>query len=188
MSLDEMIKTEAKNSGISQKNADKALKLLKSGKISINDIAPQLKETIMKQNEQQIADPRERLRNKLKGLQRNRHTEFAKKAKYDKKAQEIKDEQKEDEKKKDLTRSNSNQTGSNDRNKKKRLRKKMLKINNTYGKISDEIYLELQKKLKDQNLSADDKKDVIKQIQLYQYQLQFKPEINTDDLDDLIIE
>ncbi len=177
MSLDELVKKEARNSGISQKNADKAIKMLKSGKISINDIAPQLKETLMKQNNEQITDPYIKLRNKLQGFQRSRRSEYAKKAEYDKKAQEIKAEQ-------EAKKQEADKHEVSNKNKKKRQKKKMQKLSEHYGQITEEEYLDLQKQNTNTSLDDATRNIITQKIQLYQYQNKFSTEISVGDFDE----
>lgn len=183
MSLDSLVKDEAKKSGISQKNAEKALKLLKSGKISMSDIAPQLKDMMLKNSVNDIADPKQRLHNKIKGLSRGRQSEFAKKADYDKKAEEIKKENAKTSKPSDVT---DITVSVSKKNKRKRDMKKFHKLNEIYGKISEEEYISLQT-LNKEEISEKDKKIIDEKIELYERQNKFTSNIILNDLDDLII-
>lgn len=186
-SLNELVQTEAKKMGVSSKNANKALKMLKKGRIDMSKVAPQIKDMFMKNNPMASVSNltlREKLQAKLKSKRECRMSNSAKKQSYDKTREnmKIKEEKKilEDERQKKLK-----------KNRKKRHNKKLKALERKIGEVKIEIMVKALENIKKSNDS-----DIITKnqciVDLYQKQQKFSKEIveldddlDGDDLSDL---
>lgn len=174
--LSKLLHTEAKKSGISGKDARKALKKLRSGGM-MAQVAPQLQSTFMEMNPNQ--SPRDKLRAKLSQMRKGRGNKVSKEADYEKTRQRVHEKKEEDEREKE---SSKRRAAARRKNRNKKLRQ----LEKQVGEVSHEIYINCMKRVQDNSYNGDGERNRDKNlIDLYSRQQGFtdKVEMEMDDLD-----
>jgi hypothetical protein len=174
--LAKLIQTEAKKSGISSKDARKALKKLRSGGM-MAQVAPQLQSAFMEMNPNISA--KEKFRAKMKKLQGSRTRKHTKEQAYEKTRQEVHERQerelveKEDKKKADAQR-------------KRNHNKKINLLGKQIGTVTQESYNTCMIRLKENEYKNDGPRNRDKNIvELYGKQQEFSKHIEANDMDDI---
>jgi hypothetical protein len=171
--LSKLVQTEAKKSGISSKDAKKAMKKLRSGGM-MAQIAPQLHSQFMEMDPNLTA--RDKYRAKMKKLQNGRITKVAKSAQYEKERLDVIRRKEEAELAVIQKKKEEEQHKRNHAKKLKQLEKKL-------GVVTHELYNTCMRRLQnndytDQDLCKRDRNI----MELYSKQQSFTDEINMDDL------
>jgi len=187
MNIEQLVKNKGNAHNVSGKDQAKALKMLKSGKVNMSQLAPKIKEMMMNGVGQQNncsnskEDLRARLAARRRASQEARMGKTAKQRIYDKTKERIKKKKEEDEQKKQEA---IKAAVKAKKNRKKRLRQLEKKL----GKISDEFYHACMKKLNEQEdqLNQDQKRHCQNVIDVYLKQQNFSDTIKNDELDKLL--
>ena len=182
MSLNDLIQSEAKKMGVSSKNASKALKKLKKGKVDMSSIAPQIKNMFMANNPlAKLANGstslRDRLRAKISSKREGRQSNQTKKNNHDgvRERMKRKEEERKIVKEKQI---------KSKRNRKKRHNSKLKQLEKKMGDVKIEVYTSALKKLKADSSEGKAKCQLI--VDLYHKQQIFSTTMEqNNDLDDL---
>lgn len=169
--LDQLVKQQAKKSGISQKDAAKALKKLKQGGM-MAQIAPQLQEQFMAMNPNMTA--KERLRQKIQSKQAGRTKKVVKARNYEKQREEVTARKEKEEQEKKEKAEAAKRKARNHRKRIKELEKKL-------GTITDDLYYECLNKVQAGNLNEGELNRCNNIIEIYSRQQEFTDKINMDD-------
>jgi len=169
--LDDLVKQQAKKSGISQKDAAKALKKLKKGGM-MAQIAPQLQEQFMAMNPN--LTPREKLRQKIQSKQAGRTKKVTKAINYEKQREDIAVRKEKEAAQKIEKEEQAKRKVRNHKKKIKDLEKKL-------GTIADDLYYECLQKTQTGELLAGERNRCNNIMELYSKQQEFKNKIDMDD-------
>lgn len=170
-----VVQAEAKKAGLSAKDARKAVKRIKSGKV-MSQIAPQLQQTFMGMAPQ---TPKEKLRAKLREHASRRQSAASKERDYQQMKERVYKEREEETKRKEQAKKTA-------ANRKKNHKKKLREMEAKLGTISHDLYnvcLERQKanEYKDEGSKNRDRNI----IELYCKQQEFTEKLDMDELDDI---
>ncbi len=171
--LEAMVQAQAKQAGMTSKQAKQALKKLREGGL-MAQIAPQLKEHLSGMNPNQ--SPRDKLRMKLSNARLGRSSKETKTAMYEKQREEVHQrEEKETEEKakaKDAA-----------KRKKKAHQQKIKELEAKIGTVTDQMYLECLQRQK-ANVYRDEGEGNRDRniIELYSKQQEFSENVDLDDI------
>lgn len=175
-----IVQKEAQKVGMSNKHAEKAAKMLRSGKINMAQIAPQLTQMIM-QNVGSSTNAtrdelRERLATKRRAIRDSRKSKFVKEQIYEsvKQRKEENDKRLEEEK---------IQQAKREQNRQKRHKQKMRDLEKKLGTISVELYNDCLKKQNTGTGTESEQNRVKNIIELYHRQQKFEDTINLEEFD-----
>lgn len=174
--LSKFIGEEAKKKGISNKDARKALKKLKSGGL-MAQVAPQLHSQFMEMNPNMTAREKYQMKmNKLRGARANK---TSKASAYEKTRKEVQENQEREKQEKELKKKQEAQRKRNHRKKLKELEKKL-------GTITQELYNRCMTRIQEDKYQDEGSKNRDRNIvELYGQQQQFVGKIDMDELDDI---
>lgn len=173
--LAKMVQVEAKKSGISSKDAKKALKKLRTGGMA--QIAPQLQSSLMDMNPNMT--PKDKLRAKMRKMQDSRTKKQTKEQSYEKTRQEVYERQAREEEEKAEKKKAEIQRRKNHVKKIKLLEKQL-------GTITHEMYNSCMSRLKDNAYDNDGSRNRDRNIaELYGKQQAFASKIELNDMDDI---
>jgi len=189
--LAKLVKQEAMKSGVSSQQANKALKMLRDGKINMSQIAPQLKTMIMKNVSAgspctSATDLKERMATRRKALIEARQPKEVKQANYEKTKKQMADrKQKQTEDKLEKQ--------AQEEQRKIQHEKDLIALEAKLGKISVSVYNKCMEKINEDKFSSDAQRENCQNIiSLYHKQQGFQSTINldnmlctTDDLSDI---
>lgn len=174
--LNSLVKQQAQKSGISQKDAAKALKKLKQGGM-MAQIAPQLHEQFMSMDPNMT--PQERLRQKIRTKQNSRLSKITKAYTYEKQREQVAERKERELEEKKKAKEAAKRSHRNHRRKLNELEKRL-------GSITEDLYCECLRKLNG-TLSSDERNRCNNIIEIYSRQHGFKDKIDIDeDLSDLM--
>lgn len=179
--LHDLVHGEAKKAGIPSKQANKALNMLKKGKISMGSIAPQLKDMLSSNlGGFDTSTPREKLRAKLRSKREQRTKKVTRESNYEKSKQKMETDQKQraEEKKQKAKREKARQ---------RRHRQKLNELEEKLGTITPQLYRECMLRIQENNYIDLGSENHDKNIaELYHIQHQFTTKIESNTLDDLL--
>ena len=181
--LQELVHGEAKKHGVSTKQANKALDMIKKGKISMGSIAPQLKDMLTANlSGFDTSSPREKLKAKILSKRDQRKSKVARESQYKISQEQMKADA---EKKK----ADDQAKKRREKERQRRHRKKLQELQEKLGTISFEKYRECMLRVQDATSYKGDDSELNRDkniIELYHQQKAFSNKIALDDMDDLI--
>lgn len=179
--LQDLVRSEAKKAGVSQQQANKALNMIKKGKIGMGSIAPQIKDMLSSGlSGLDTRSPQEKYRAKLHSMQDQRQPKIVKNMKYDKDKQQMEEDKKKQAEEKRLAKNRK-------RDQQRRHRKKLEALSQQMGIISFETYHEcISRQKTDKYQNESDKNHDSNIIEIYHKQENFSDKINEGDIDDLL--
>lgn len=175
--IDSLVKQEALKSGVSSKNAARAIKMIKSGKVNMSQIMPHLQRELMKHmgnnntsdSREQI---RERIRDRIKEKREGRMSKNTKQMIYDRA------DQGENEKTVEQT----------EAKRKVNREKRLQKLEKRLGTVTEEQYNSAMLSLSKNEFERVDQKNRCNNIvEIYHRQQGFKESIKDQTLDDLLL-
>lgn len=181
--LDKLVHNEAAKSGISKQQADKAVKMLRDGKVNMSQIAPHLKTMIMKNmtvpgQAASREELLERMSVKRQALREGRSTKQSRDHMHNKTKQQISiRKEKEEQEKRFKTEMTELQQNEHKRT--------LLELESKIGNISDDFYNKCLLKLQEDKFADAVQRTKCQNIvDLYQQQRQFENMIDMDDIAD----
>lgn len=174
--LDALVQAQAKQAGLSSKQAKQALKKLREGGL-MAQIAPQLQEQFSGMNP--TMSPRDRLRAKLNNAKLSRSTKEAKTVAYEKQKEEVH--------KREETAAQEKEKAKEAAKRRKRAHQLKLKqLEEKIGQVTPEMYRECLERQSAKNYKDESERNRDRNIiDLYSKQHEFSDKINMDDLDDI---
>ena len=174
--LDALVQAQAKQAGLSSKQAKQALKKLREGGL-MAQIAPQLQQQFSDMNP--TMTPRDRLRAKLNNAKLSRSTKEVKTGAYEK--------QKEDVHKREETAAEEKEKAKEAAKRRKKAHQLKLKqLEEKIGQVPPEMYRECLERQSAKNYKDESDRNRDRNIiDLYSKQQEFSDQINMDDLDDI---
>lgn len=173
MDLDKLVKEQAQKSGISQKEASKALKKLKQGGM-MAQIAPQLQQSFMEMNPNLTA--RDKLRQKIANGAANRRTKYVKVNAYERQKKQVAERKEKEELVKQQKRADLER-------KRQEHKLELERLEQSLGVVSEDLYIKCLEKVQ---LNPDDT-NANNIIDLYTLQQEFKQEIDlSNDFNELL--
>jgi hypothetical protein len=161
--------------GLSKTDSAKAMKLLKSGKINMGQIAAKLNQS----TPSTIADPHERLKAVLKAKKNDRQSKESKDANYEKMREQV---EKDKLAKVEAAENKVKQLAARKRNRVKKLKELEVK----YGTISDEKYQDAMNRIANPDGMTDEEINHQKNIvELYARQNKFTETVDFAELDEI---
>lgn len=177
--VDDLVKSQAKKAGVSGKQAKKAMKMLKDGKLKMSQIAPELEGAMSSLSYlDPNATPKDKLRALLRNKQQSRSCKEAKEYAYDKTKEKMQKDKEEEALKKEKERKAA-------RNRRKNHNKKLKELEEKLGTIGEEVYVQCLNRLRENTYTDDSARGYDKNIiTLYCHQQQFteKLSMNMDDI------
>lgn len=174
--LAKLIQMEAKKSGISPKDARKALKKLRSGGM-MAQVAPQLQSSFMDMNPNMTA--KDKFHAKMKKMQSNRSKKQSKEQAYEKTRQEVHERQEKEKLEKE-------QKAKEALQRKRNHNKKINLLGKELGTVTQELYNTCMNKLKENEYKDEGERNRDRNIvELYGRQQAFTSDINATDMDDI---
>ena len=171
--LDALVQAQAKQAGMSSKQAKQALKKLREGGL-MAQIAPQLQQAMSGMNPTQT--PRDRLKAKLNNARLSRSTKETKTAVYEKQKEEAHQREEAEKEAKEKAVETAKRSKRAHQLKLKELEKKI-------GKVQEKLYLECLTRQKSNQYKDEGERNRDRNlIDLYSKQQEFSTEINMDDL------
>lgn len=184
--LSKLVMSEASKTGISSSQAQKAAKMLRSGKVNMAQIAPQLKSMLMQNlgqgqtEEQSKMTARDRLRAKIASKREGRMNKNSKAHAYKKTKERMEERKKKQEEDKKLE-------AKRKRNRKKAHAKKIRQLEQKIGTVTEEVYNKCLQKISEETYKDDGERNRLNNIvELYQKQKGFTETIKNDNLDKLL--
>jgi len=176
LKLDALVQAQAKQAGLSSKQAKQALKKLREGGL-MAQIAPHLEQQVSAMNP--LMSPRDKLRAKLNNAKMSRSTKDVKAAVYEKQKEEV-------------TLRKETETSAKEKEKEalKRRKKahqlKLKQLEEKLGMVTQEVYRECLERQRLKSYKDDSESNRDRNIiDLYSKQQEFTDKINMDDLDDI---
>lgn len=185
--LSRLVHTEAVKTGVSTKQANKALQQLRSGKINISQVAPQIKTMLMQKLSNNSTDTKQDLKSRLaakrQALSEARQSKFAKQTAYNKTKNMM-------ETRKELEKLDKEQREREAAELKKEYEQSIDLLEKRIGRISDDLYNTCLQKVNSGQFRDDThKKNCQQMIDLYHRQQEFTDVItdfaNDEDISDL---
>ena len=173
--LDALVQSQAKQAGLSSKQAKQALKKLKEGGL-MAQIAPMLQEKLSDMNPNLSA--RDKLRAKINNARMGRTTKEVRTAVYEKQREEVHQREEKDKEAKEEAKEAAKRRKRAHQQKLKYLEKKL-------GQISSDMYMECLVRQKENTYRDDGERNRDRNIiELYAKQQEFTDSINMSDIDD----
>lgn len=187
--LANMVSNQAKKSNVSSKEANKALKMIKSGKMDMGQLAPKITEMLMQGMNgagSSCGNKREDLRAKLaarrRAAQEGRMSKSCRKKIYD-------DTKKRMEERKKREEEEGVAKKKREKNQKKKKAQRLKKLEEKLGTISDEFYNMCMKRLQENEFKDQSEKHRCQNIvDIYSKQQAFNTTIKNDEIDELLNE
>lgn len=179
-SVDDLVKSQAKKSGATGKQAKKALKMLKDGKIKMSQIAPNIEGALSSLSTlDPNATPRDRLRAVLRNKQQSRASKDAKEHSYEKTKERMQKEKEEAAQKKE-------QEKKAERTRRKNHNRKLKELEARFGQIGEELYSQCLGRIRENAYTNDSARCCDRNIvDLYSQQQQFSEKLSMEDIDDI---
>jgi hypothetical protein len=177
MDIDALVQSQAKQAGMSAKQAKQALKKLREGGM-MAQLAPLLQEKLSGMNPN--LTPREKLRAKLNNARMGRTTKEVKTANYEKEREEVHQREEKRAEEKEKAKEAAVRRKKAHQQKIKELEKKL-------GRVSNEMYLDCLSRQKANTYRDEGERNRDRNIiELYGKQQEFKESISVNDLDELM--
>jgi hypothetical protein len=174
MDLESLVQAQAKQAGMSSKQAKQALKKLREGGL-MAQIAPHLQERFSDMNPNMT--PRDRLRAKINNSKLTRTTKEVKTAAYEKQREEVHQREADAAEAKEKAKEAV-------KRKKKAHNQKLKELEQKLGKVPEEMYIECLARQRAGIYKDDSERNRDRNIiDLYSKQQEFTDSINMDDLD-----
>ena len=185
--LEDLVRNKANQSGVSSKEAKKALKMLKKGKINMSQVSSKVTELMMQNMglaTQSCNTDRESLRAKLAARRRSAQEARLGKVGKDIIHQRTKDRVKERKEREEKEKQDKIAAG---RRQKKNKAKRLRKLEKKLGEVSVDFYNVCMQKLKDDNFDCDEKRKHCQNVvDIYCKQQKFTEVIKNDEIDQLL--
>ena len=176
--LSNLVHSQAQKAGISGKEAKKALKKLKTGKINMAQVAPHLTQAFSQLNANM--SPAERMRAKLKEKKTSRLSRLTKEHEYEKTRQRVLENKEKEEQKKI---SEQQEAARRRRNHNKRIKE----LDRKLGTVSQELYNVCLKNLHENKYKDESDRNRNRNIiEVYGRQQQFKEKLEMDDMEEFL--
>ena len=177
--LDALVQAQAKQAGLTSKQALKALKKLREGGL-MSQLAPQLQQTIESSNP--TLSPRDKLRAKLNNAKQSRSTKETKMVNYEKQKEDVYKREKEEKDRKEKEKEAA-------RRRRKAHAQKLRELEEKMGPVSDDVYLTALTRQRENVYGHESERNRDRNIvELYSKQQLFSDKINMDEMDELFID
>jgi hypothetical protein len=174
--LDALVQSQAKQAGMTSKQAKQALKKLREGGL-MAQIAPQLQEKLAGMNPN--LTPRDKLRAKLNNAKMGRATKEVKTAVYEKQREEVHQREEKEAEDKEKAKEAA-------KRRKRAHQQKIKELEQKLGKVPETMYLESLTRQKAGAYKDEGERNRDRNIiELYSKQQEFTDTLNLDDLDDI---